>query len=137
MKHLTVAALSFQVLDSQEPNRIQTRKRFAPNVNLQTQYRFQSTRKKAKVAGIQLVKPTCDEAEAITGVLDSVTPSVCACCYEEDDPATSSTESNNVRWIQCNRCDSWFHQSCAEITESDTHASYTCRVCMEELTKTN
>ena len=57
-------------------------------------------------------------------------PEVCAECGHED---SRGEENDTVKWVLCSQCSSWWHQSCASVTEKIdvTSENFICCRCSE------
>ena len=104
-------ASAVAILQTEEFQPFDVRKRPAPNANNVTQERFFSTKKKRKVASKHITKPTNEEYASTKSHLSTIEPSLCGICFKMDDECQNQ---DNIEWIECSVCSLWIHQSCAK-----------------------
>jgi len=122
-KHLDAALAILKGTPSQMIESFTTRKRVAPNTNSQPQARFHSTKKKrTKKEGVS--KPSDEQLNQCLDDLKKAEITVCGICLKENDTQSSQTQ----QWIQCDKCDMWYHQSCAQVNTQDS--DFCCRHCI-------
>ena len=86
---------------------------------------FYSTKQK-RVATKTIAKPSSEEVTRSKEVLTSVDITLCAICLKEDD----SGHLDNIDWMQCSKCERWFHSSCLQqINTVTTDQDYYCALC--------
>lgn len=57
--------------------------------------------------------------------MDEIDIVVCGLCLREED----SNSQSLVKWIECELCGAWYHESCAGVNEED---AFICNICLEE-----
>ena len=110
---------------SGQPSFQLNRKRTASNKKSETQRHFYSTRKKRKLSGQSLRKPSISDVEFSQTVLNKTETYICAICFSENDKDSSDL----IDWISCNSCYIWVHTECAN-TNNDS--DYICQYCLME-----
>jgi len=95
-----------------------------PNSCNKVQLRFFSTRRKAKT-NARIKKPSCEEEQTTSKKLQSVDATLCAVCWKEED----ESDSSEVLWIACSKCQLWMHKSCV-TSDMTTGNEYFCTHCM-------
>ena len=66
-----------------------TKKRPAPNSNMEKQVRFKSTKKPRETKSQSLTKPTSDDVDKCIETMEDVDVAVCGVCFREDDCTVS------------------------------------------------
>ena len=96
----------------------------APNAKSERQLRFFKTshRKNPKIS---LPKPSYDEVQHSQHRLETIEAKFCAVCFSEED---EHGDSEQVQWIQCDKCTIWIHLSCVGI-DIDVNDTYVCTCC--------
>ena len=96
-----------------------------PNFNTETQIRFKSTKKQRTSLTKYLSKPDRGDVEKCTEEMDEVhVVVVCGICLLNED----RTCQGLVKWIECELCDIWYHESCAEV-DTDEEDTFICKFC--------
>lgn len=78
-----------------------------PNLCNKKQLRFFSTRCKNKTS-IRIQKPSNEEQLSTSKKLQSTDVTLCGMCWKEED----NSDSSEVLWIACSKCELWMHKSC-------------------------
>ena len=99
-------------------------KRTASNALVEKQSFYSTKRKRLPCKAI--AKPTTEEVTKSKEILANVEILLCAICFKEDD----SGYSDDVDWIQCLKCERWFHLSCIRQGNTiTTSQDYCCTIC--------
>ena len=123
-KHLKAALTIINATQTNET--LNTHKRVAPNAHSQQQIRFHSTKKKRKQKE-RVSKLSEEELFSCRNELHRTEITVCGLWLKENDTQNGQT----LQWIQCDNCNMWFHQSCAEASMQQTIAEdFCCKYCM-------
>ena len=122
-KHLDTALAILKATPSQMTESFTVRKRVAPNTIIQPQARFHSTKKKRKTKD-RVSKPNDEQLNQCLDDLKKAEIKVCGLCLKENDNQNSQSQ----QWIQCDKCDMWYHHSCAQINMEDS--DFYCTHCM-------
>ena len=129
-KHISNAVSVLKVLENQTPPQVSlpaiVRKRPA-NALPDKQFRYESNKKK-KPLSVGLCKPSHEEVQKSKQQLNEVDVKVCAICFKEDDNHCG----NDIDWVQCFTCASWFHVSCSEMSQVVDLNEFICSVCSSQ-----
>ena len=71
-----------------------------------------------------LSKPDRGNVEKCIEEMDEVDVVVCVICLPNED----RTCQGLVKWIECELCDIWYHESCAEV-DTDEYDTFICKFC--------
>ena len=124
-KHLKAALAILNATEVSES--LNAHKRVAPNTHIQQQIRFHSTKKKRQHKQ-KLSKPNEEELLSCHDELYRTEITVCGICLKEHDAESGQT----LQWIQCDNCNIWLHQTCAEVSIPTTTlaSDYYCKYCI-------
>ena len=121
-KHLKAALTILNATQSTET--LNTRKRVASNAHSQKQIRFHSTKKKRKQREC-VSKPSDEKLSSCRKELHQTEITVCGICLKQNDTQSDQT----LQWIQCDKCNMWFHQSCSKVNMRTTADDFCCKYC--------
>ena len=110
------------------------RKRPAPNANHVTQDKFYSTKKRRTEVTKAIKKPSSEEQTTIKSHLSQVDITVCSICFNSDD---DHRQESDVQWIECVKCSTWVHQSCAKRTFLSSSIDLESFECFRCITSSN
>lgn len=112
-------------------NTFDSKHNFPSNKKFETQRSkfFSTKRKSLKRNKLKLKKPGRMECDKLTQELQSITPSQCAICNKMEDSGTS----DNILWIQCTNCETWFHTECISQDVGNNEEFY-CNFCNDPQT---
>ena len=121
-KHLKAALTILNATQTTET--LNTRKRVASNAHSQKQIRFHSTKKKRKQRE-SVSKPSEEKLSSCRKELHQTEITVCGICLKQNVAQSDQT----LQWIQCDKCNMWFHQSCSKVNMHTTVDDFCCKYC--------